>query len=103
MEGRNALVRPGIGTAARGTRLKWLASSAKSETEEKRMAQAAKGSALFFWPESRNNVKSDGHECPSYTNKTKVKSRGRVARGPTVGALQVSKLPSLVFQDEVKH
>jgi hypothetical protein len=67
------------------------------------MAQAAKGSALFFWPESRNNVKSDGHECPSYTNKTKVKSRGRVARGPTVGALQVSKLPSLVFQDEVKH
>jgi hypothetical protein len=44
------------------------------------MAQAAKGSAPFFLPESRNNVKSDRQECPSYTNKTKSKSRGAIAR-----------------------
>jgi hypothetical protein len=49
------------------------------------MAQAAKGSAPFFLPESRNNVKSDGPEGLSYPDKTKVKSRGRVARVHTVG------------------
>jgi hypothetical protein len=30
--------------------------------------------AGIFLPESKDNVKSDGQECPSYTNKSKVKS-----------------------------
>jgi hypothetical protein len=46
------------------------------------MAQASKGSAPFFLAESKTNVKSDGQECPSYTNKARAGS---------------------VLQNEVKH
>jgi hypothetical protein len=51
--------------------------------------------AGIFLPESKDNVKSDGQECPSYTNKTKVKSPGRVARVRTVGSASGLRAPGL--------
>jgi hypothetical protein len=67
------------------------------------MAQAAKGSAPFFSPESRNNFKSDGPECLSTQTKPKSKAAGESPASTRSGTLQISKLPSSVFQHEVKH